>query len=195
MRPIYSNELLHYRTPGSKNGVRLYQYEDGSLTPLGRQHYGVGSGQESRIPHEQRLQSRPSYSSESSSSSSGTSHQDRIKSRQTYENHFSNPKSIFRGEFVYGYRPNQMVANKAANGSYMIPGYYSNPALDEEAYLKNIQNAKDIVREVLKNGFDKLKEAGEPEVGPNGIKYGTKKSTKSFGQSVVDFVLSIFKKR
>lgn len=34
--------LAHYRTPGSKNGVRLYQYKDGSLTPLGRIHYGVG---------------------------------------------------------------------------------------------------------------------------------------------------------
>ena len=34
--------LVHYRTPGSKNGQRLYQNKDGSLTPLGRIHYGVG---------------------------------------------------------------------------------------------------------------------------------------------------------
>ena len=34
--------LVHYRTPGSRNGQRLYQYKDGSLTPLGRIHYGVG---------------------------------------------------------------------------------------------------------------------------------------------------------
>lgn len=39
--------LMHYRTKGSKNGVRLYQYEDGSLTPLGRIHYGVGQGRKS----------------------------------------------------------------------------------------------------------------------------------------------------
>lgn len=38
----YSNELYHYRTKGSKNGVRRYQYPDGSLTPEGRIHYGVG---------------------------------------------------------------------------------------------------------------------------------------------------------
>lgn len=37
-----NNYLMHYRTPGSKNGERLYQYKDGSLTPLGREHYGVG---------------------------------------------------------------------------------------------------------------------------------------------------------
>ena len=34
--------LVHYRTKGSPNGVRRYQNEDGSLTPLGRIHYGVG---------------------------------------------------------------------------------------------------------------------------------------------------------
>ena len=39
-----ANSLKHYRTPGSKNGVRKYQYEDGTLTPAGRIHYGVGKG-------------------------------------------------------------------------------------------------------------------------------------------------------
>lgn len=39
-----ANSLMHYRTPGSKNGVRKYQYEDGTLTPAGRIHYGVGKG-------------------------------------------------------------------------------------------------------------------------------------------------------
>lgn len=34
-----SDELMHYRTKGSKNGVRLYQNPDGSLTPLGERHY------------------------------------------------------------------------------------------------------------------------------------------------------------
>lgn len=38
--------LAHYRTEGSKNGVRLYQNKDGSLTPLGRIHYGVGLGRD-----------------------------------------------------------------------------------------------------------------------------------------------------
>ena len=36
----HSEEFLsHYRTPGSKNGVRLYQYPDGTLTELGKLHY------------------------------------------------------------------------------------------------------------------------------------------------------------
>lgn len=35
--------LLHYGVPGMKWGVRKYQNYDGSLTSLGREHYGVGS--------------------------------------------------------------------------------------------------------------------------------------------------------
>jgi hypothetical protein len=38
----YPDFLMHWRTRGSKNHVRLYQYPDGSLTPLGREHYGIG---------------------------------------------------------------------------------------------------------------------------------------------------------
>lgn len=47
MNSGYGPALRHYRTEGSKNGIRLYQYEDGSLTPLGREHYGVGEAKES----------------------------------------------------------------------------------------------------------------------------------------------------
>ena len=38
----YSDELWHYNVKGSHWGERRYQNEDGSLTPLGRIHYGVG---------------------------------------------------------------------------------------------------------------------------------------------------------
>lgn len=37
-----SEYLAHYQVLGAKHGVRRYQNEDGSLTPLGRIHYGVG---------------------------------------------------------------------------------------------------------------------------------------------------------
>ena len=39
---VYSNELAHHGIKGMKWGVRRYQYEDGSLTPAGRKHYGYG---------------------------------------------------------------------------------------------------------------------------------------------------------
>ena len=34
--------LIHHGTKGQKWGERRYQYEDGSLTPEGRRHYGIG---------------------------------------------------------------------------------------------------------------------------------------------------------
>ena len=37
-----NNYLEHYGTAGMKWGVRKYQNEDGSLTPLGQKHYGSG---------------------------------------------------------------------------------------------------------------------------------------------------------
>lgn len=42
-----SNDILmHYGTLGMKWRKRRYQYEDGSLTPEGRRHYGVGAPRE-----------------------------------------------------------------------------------------------------------------------------------------------------
>lgn len=37
------NELYHSGRKGMRWGRRLYQNEDGSLTPLGRIHYGIGA--------------------------------------------------------------------------------------------------------------------------------------------------------
>lgn len=36
------DDLYHYGIKGQKRGVRRYQNTDGSLTPAGKQHYGVG---------------------------------------------------------------------------------------------------------------------------------------------------------
>ena len=47
--PSYLNKMEHSGTLGMKWGRRLYQYEDGSLTPLGRVHYGIGQARAKRI--------------------------------------------------------------------------------------------------------------------------------------------------
>lgn len=41
-----TNYIAHHGTEGMHWGKRKYQYEDGSLTPLGRIHYGVGEARE-----------------------------------------------------------------------------------------------------------------------------------------------------
>ena len=51
---VFSDELYHFRTKGSKNGVRRYQYPDGSLTPEGREHYGVGPPREEKQQEEKK---------------------------------------------------------------------------------------------------------------------------------------------
>lgn len=38
--------LAHHGVKGQKHGIRRYQNEDGSLTAAGREHYGVGLGQQ-----------------------------------------------------------------------------------------------------------------------------------------------------
>ena len=49
---LSGNELMHFRTKGSKNGVRRYQNEDGSWTPLGlrerREREGWGETRKER---------------------------------------------------------------------------------------------------------------------------------------------------
>lgn len=41
-----SSYLEHFQVKGAKHGVRRYQNKDGSLTPLGRIHYGVGKARD-----------------------------------------------------------------------------------------------------------------------------------------------------
>lgn len=42
------NFLVHHGVEGQKKGQRQYQYPDGSLTPLGRKHYGIGPARGTR---------------------------------------------------------------------------------------------------------------------------------------------------
>ena len=47
----YLDSILHYGTVGMHHGVRKYQYKDGSLTPAGRERYGVGPARDKNSTH------------------------------------------------------------------------------------------------------------------------------------------------
>lgn len=50
----YADTLQHSGRKGMHWGERLYQYPDGSLTPLGRIHYGVGAARKAVSDHVKR---------------------------------------------------------------------------------------------------------------------------------------------
>lgn len=56
VRYIRNDELYHYGVKDMKWYRRLYQYEDGSYTPLGRIHYGIGVNKKDMTPGEKMLE-------------------------------------------------------------------------------------------------------------------------------------------
>lgn len=52
------NDIIHFRVGGEKNGLRKYQNLDGSLTPEGRIHYGVGMSREEMAAAREAEESR-----------------------------------------------------------------------------------------------------------------------------------------
>lgn len=56
------DSLMHYQVKGAKHGLRRYQNPDGTLTPLGRIHYGVGDPRARR--HQEREYERAERASE-----------------------------------------------------------------------------------------------------------------------------------
>lgn len=54
----WDTELYHHGIKGQEHGVRRYQNEDGSLTPLGRIHYGYGQIKERRAQRKEERRKR-----------------------------------------------------------------------------------------------------------------------------------------
>lgn len=79
--------LMHWRTKGSKNGIRLYQYKDGSLTPLGYIHYGVGqSNRNGRKAEEYAKKAQKAQEEYERASVKSAKAQDKSEKKQTQKN-------------------------------------------------------------------------------------------------------------
>lgn len=54
------DELMHHGVKGQEWGKRLYQYEDGSLTPLGKLRYRKGSSGKNQASEKEKAQKKSS---------------------------------------------------------------------------------------------------------------------------------------
>lgn len=52
---VSSDELYHSGILGMKHGLRRFQYKDGSLTPAGRERYGVGQKRKSKSSEKREI--------------------------------------------------------------------------------------------------------------------------------------------
>ena len=57
-----NNELTHHGVKGMKKGHRRYQNKDGTLTPLGRIHYGIGIGEGADERYDKKVQTKTTAS-------------------------------------------------------------------------------------------------------------------------------------
>lgn len=57
-----NNELAHHGVKGQKKGHRRYQNKDGSLTELGRIHYGIGIGEGADARYDKKVQTKTTAS-------------------------------------------------------------------------------------------------------------------------------------
>lgn len=72
--------LMHWRTKGSKNGVRRWQYENGSLTPEGYKHYAEMYGWGNKLKKAERLQNRADKAADKAEKASRKADDDYVKS-------------------------------------------------------------------------------------------------------------------
>ena len=85
--PVYvvkpsEEDLMHHGSKGQKWGRRRYQNPDGSLTPLGRQHYGVGGERKSISGPTVALLTGPTASSSKSRKSSRSKKDDYVDAEE-----------------------------------------------------------------------------------------------------------------
>ena len=154
------NELAHYRTKGSKNGVRRYQTESGEWTPLGlkerKAREGWGSKEERKAAREAKRSERRAARAERKASRVAARNEARAafkeKRRQNDVKQLTDEelkKRLERVKMEQEYRElSKSPARKA--GEKLVMDYLENRRANAERRYQEKQKATEYAREMLK---------------------------------------------
>lgn len=142
--------LEHYQIKGAKHGVRRFQNFDGSLTPAGRERYGVGPARDS-VKTEGTVNTSKSEGSKSKSKKSGSSLKKYAEKRKFEKAKKEEAKRIEDREGLKAYlrsHPKQLPK-------------YSKALTKEEAdeIIKNIdfdRRLKDVKKQEINRGLERI---------------------------------------
>jgi len=143
--------ISHHGIKGQKWGKRLYQYEDGSLTPLGRLRYGKGnSTAKSARKTSTKVQNtteKPNYSAKARAKNINemtdaelNSYINRIRLEQTYSQITASPKKISKGKAFTNYVAKNVLLPTATNLAKGTLEYAGKTAINKAAKKQGYGN-------------------------------------------------------
>lgn len=151
--PLTSDYLKHYQVKGAKHHVRRYQNYDGSLTPLGREHYGVGEARDKVRTDKNRTTGeavRKSMSQIDAQMRSDRSPKESIVDKfRNFKNDLAEGRRIAREEKAQAKAEKQAAKAERADAK----------AKERIAKIVNSGNMKLIRDNASKLSYDQLKEA------------------------------------
>lgn len=182
-RLVYNDDdfLCHYQVKGAKHGVRRWQYPDGSLTPEGRIHYGVGPAREKKDLSEESKRDTERLQSLRSKSDISRSISDEAKTK-----HHALKRGFFEGPFHYERRYQKSLDNLTAlqrtafddavalrNAETEIKKKYAeysilaDEIMDAAQYMHNQASEKDLAS--MMERYDELAKTAEWYLGNSNI--------------------------
>lgn len=171
-----SDYLIHHGIPGQRKGFRRFQYKDGSLTPAGRERYGVGPARDKNgtpYPIEDKVLQKGTKLNSIEYTYEPSDFKKKWKYTYNPENEWDS--AVYRGPFsVYKSNRGQFLLKDV---SYEVTRDLKMPDSKEryEAFKKVYNENKKVavkdlsnVQNLLKNyGFDKQSERDKKSVEVN----------------------------
>lgn len=156
----YSDDLYHSGVKGQKWGIRRYQYEDGTLTPLGKIHYGaqkVGRaiGDSAKKIHARRVEKHKIKHPEKMTDTELRDHINRIKMENEYREMMrQNKKPVSVGHRIV----NDILESSAKSLASGIMSRLNSKWESEAAYKRKVkQDKKDYKRRIKRQDDEEAK--------------------------------------